>query len=625
MDLDKLKSEIIKYQKDFEDEFNESKKDFNEFLRLYPFKENPEKIDSLTKDDIFKKGHSSFLYYIEFKLKDFGRIRLGSAKYAYNARNQIDDLKILLKIAVEDSLPISKKLDAPWDKIPYWKGDRQIAKKIIYCYNPNKVMPIYNTAHLEHFAYLFNENYDSQANKYKKHYDDLTLGEKFEYLNEIILEFKKENIPLEIDNVAFMHFLYKFYPPGSSIQIESFLKYVFKYYNGLKEQKKPVANSKASKVFRNFADDLKNYSEHILEKPKNVLSSKAIYHTGGTWVNSPYVWLDDLELRNNKFNAPPFFVRYSFESERRTVHLMLKVNWSYAKHYLEDIKGKFDEEDRNNYFKSKSEELRKKLIRAGKLPEDSYNYSNPSIIYSKSYEKNNLPSEEELKSDLIKILNLYGDLVELDSSETLSQFLEIILKNYNKKREEKVSDEEKASIRDFLATKLPEKLSEITQSKYKTFSSAWDKWQYCPYVALMNEEITIKHTEGYFVNYMFREDMSGVYLALRQGINDIHQSNYKEKLIAKSEGYRQTQSDNEISKFSEEIDLKSAEGAYSEFYEAGNIYAKFYPADNLPSEEEMIIDLEKMLEIYDYLSEIITIEYPSFNEYLKDKNFLYTP
>ncbi|MDZ4172055.1 MAG: hypothetical protein U1C19_07790, partial [Methanobacteriaceae archaeon] len=207
MDLDKLKSEIIKYQKDFEDEFNESKKDFNEFLRLYPFKENPEKIDSLTKDDIFKKGHSSFLYYIEFKLKDFGRIRLGSAKYAYNARNQIDDLKILLKIAVEDSLPISKKLDAPWDKIPYWKGDRQIAKKIIYCYNPNKVMPIYNTAHLEHFASLFNENYDSQANKYKKHYDDLTLGEKFEYLNEIILEFKKENIPLEIDNVAFMHFL----------------------------------------------------------------------------------------------------------------------------------------------------------------------------------------------------------------------------------------------------------------------------------------------------------------------------------------------------------------------------------------------------------------------------------
>lgn len=78
MDLKKLKSQYKDFKKEFESDYVDSRKDFQDFINLYPFKENPDQIDSLTPDDIFNPGNVSFLYYIEFKLKDFGMIRVGS-------------------------------------------------------------------------------------------------------------------------------------------------------------------------------------------------------------------------------------------------------------------------------------------------------------------------------------------------------------------------------------------------------------------------------------------------------------------------------------------------------------------------------------------------------------------
>ena len=42
-------------------------------------------------------------------------------------------------------------------------------------------------------------------------------------------------------------------------------------------------------------------------------------------------------------------------------------------------------------------------------------------------------------------------------------------------------------------------------------------------------------------------------------------------------------------------------------------------------EEELTLILKEMLKIYDDLSELISIEYNSFNDYLNHKNFVYTP
>lgn len=40
-------------------------------------------------------------------------------------------------------------------------------------------------------------------------------------------------------------------------------------------------------------------------------------------------------------------------------------------------------------------------------------------------------------------------------------------------------------------------------------------------MAVFNKEITESAQRGYFIVYLFREDMEGVYLSLNQGMNEI--------------------------------------------------------------------------------------------------------
>jgi len=212
MDITELNSKAENFKKEFEEDFKDSRGYYEEFLSLYPYKEHPETIDSITPETIYNPGKKPyFLYCIEFGLKDFGLLRCGSARYAENARENLDLFKKLLKFVVDDSFSIAEKVDAPWEDIKFFGKDKNIAKKIIFCYNSTKILPIYKTKHLEYFASLINDDFNS--NKFNKSYEDLSLGQKFEYLNGILLKFKEEQIKVEMDTVCFMHFLYKFLPP----------------------------------------------------------------------------------------------------------------------------------------------------------------------------------------------------------------------------------------------------------------------------------------------------------------------------------------------------------------------------------------------------------------------------
>ncbi len=213
MEINELNSKAENFKKEFEEDFGDSRSYYEDFINLYPFKDHPEKIDLLFPEDIYNPGKKPyFIYYIEFKLKDFGAIKVGTAQYAINAKKQIGTFKKLLKIVVDDSIRIADKVDAQWEDIKYFGGDKIVAKKIIYCYNPQKVLPIYKTEHLEHFAEKMDEYYQKKLNKFNKPYDELSTGQKFEYLNEIILKFKEEKIEIEMDNFCFTHLLYKFFP-----------------------------------------------------------------------------------------------------------------------------------------------------------------------------------------------------------------------------------------------------------------------------------------------------------------------------------------------------------------------------------------------------------------------------
>lgn len=201
------------------DKSGELRKNIDECLKLlrhfrqkYPFKSNPDSIDKLTTDDLVQKRNDSFFKWLEFTLRPLGRIALGSGK---EACNQLGEFKDLLRIAVDEEKTLFEKVDAPWEKIKRMGGDKHVAKKIISCYD-DAILPIFRTDDLEHFFNLFVRKPNFPSN-----YDSMTLGEKYQYLTQALINVKKSTPETrEWSNPYFMRFLYAMYPPARCIFID---------------------------------------------------------------------------------------------------------------------------------------------------------------------------------------------------------------------------------------------------------------------------------------------------------------------------------------------------------------------------------------------------------------------
>lgn len=188
----------------------------DEFLKLYPFRKNSSAIDGLTAEQVYNPRGSKdyFFNWIEHKLKPLGHLSIGSAQVWENARKNVDTLKQLLKIIVDDSVSIADKIDAHWEDIKGFGGDRHIAKKILFCYYWREILPIYKTEDLEELTEMFILEYREKSyEKYGKDYDLLSLGEKFELLNGLLLSFKNHCAEFKNwDNGLFVRFLYVSFP-----------------------------------------------------------------------------------------------------------------------------------------------------------------------------------------------------------------------------------------------------------------------------------------------------------------------------------------------------------------------------------------------------------------------------
>lgn len=191
-----------------------------QFRKKFPFKEDPSSIDQLSPALLFKeRTQDSFFYWLQYKLKESGHIFVGTKAPYETALTKIDRFKQLLKIAVDDTKPIHEKIDAAWQDISFFGGDKHIAKKIVYCYNSEKVTPIFKTEELEHFCEQIgieeNRIKDESFEKFGKDYDVLSVGEKWEVLNTLLLNFKAK-IPemRNWDNLYFTRFLYHYFKKG---------------------------------------------------------------------------------------------------------------------------------------------------------------------------------------------------------------------------------------------------------------------------------------------------------------------------------------------------------------------------------------------------------------------------
>ena len=185
------------------------------FRKKFPFVENLRSIECLDPDRLFRLSPDEvgeFFQFLENYFKPLGYLTFVSSNVYRNARLQIGDFKNLLRTVVDSRKALAQKVDAPWEKIGGLGQDKQLAKKIIYCFNyeSRTVLPILSNQHLRHFASRVIDASSAQARYY-------SLGQEYEHYTAELLK-AKNCLPTTQgwDNLYFARFLYHTYPPPDS-------------------------------------------------------------------------------------------------------------------------------------------------------------------------------------------------------------------------------------------------------------------------------------------------------------------------------------------------------------------------------------------------------------------------
>lgn len=160
-------------------------------------------------------------------------------------------------------------------------------------------------------------------------------------------------------------------------------------------------------------------------------------------------------------------------------------------------------------------------------------------------------------------------------------------------------------VAEFIRKEIPEYISEIIGKNDRYLvegSPGKGNWAYVPWVAVIDRFITETVQDGYYVVYLVKEDFSGIYLSLNQGVTTVQNqygSGAKDALRVRASDYLARLGDLVNEYIKGLIDLavtpKSKLGA---LYEVGSICSVFYSAGNIPNDEILKKDLLKILDIY---------------------------
>lgn len=188
------------------------------------------------------------------------------------------------------------------------------------------------------------------------------------------------------------------------------------------------------------------------------------------------------------------------------------------------------------------------------------------------------------------------------------------------------------------------KLPFIDGEKYIVSASVgMGNWAFVPWIAIMNKSVTATTQKGYYIVYLFSENMEMVYLTIGVGVTETP----KDEMAKINEEIRElVPASNKIKK---DGNIELGESKKAKDYALSTAVYIPYTVDNMPEEEELAADLKEMIEIYEnYISikqrteyepseapkQTVTekkeeyISYPSLvghiHDYILSKGFYYT-
>ncbi|PGB56186.1 MrcB family domain-containing protein [Bacillus toyonensis] len=196
-----------------------------------------------------------------------------------------------------------------------------------------------------------------------------------------------------------------------------------------------------------------------------------------------------------------------------------------------------------------------------------------------------IPVEQYVKDDGEKGGSMNSNLRE--------KFLTVMNEYLQARTERFAGHKMGAVVRHEMTTEIT-RLPFINHNKYVvTGSVGQGNWAAVPWLAIMHKDITTSTQRGYYIVYLFSEDMQRLYLTIGQGVTETT----KEEMQKTKEEIREQIHMSKKVKKDDEIFL----GTSSKAKGYANSTAAYiaYDANKMPSETELVEDLEEMLRYYE--------------------------
>ncbi|TFE01487.1 DUF3578 domain-containing protein [Jeotgalibacillus salarius] len=147
-------------------------------------------------------------------------------------------------------------------------------------------------------------------------------------------------------------------------------------------------------------------------------------------------------------------------------------------------------------------------------------------------------------------------------------------------------------------TRELKKLPFLSDQYVVTGSVGQGNWAGVPWIALMNNQITTSTQRGYYIVYLFSEDMQELYLTLAQGVTE---TSREEMLRIKNSIRSELDID---ARFHKDDDIYLGPSHRARGYAASTALYVKYRLENFPSEDQIVEDLEKIVGYYeDFISQ----------------------
>ncbi|MFC4891997.1 MrcB family domain-containing protein [Pseudofrancisella aestuarii] len=185
---------------------------------------------------------------------------------------------------------------------------------------------------------------------------------------------------------------------------------------------------------------------------------------------------------------------------------------------------------------------------------------------------------------------------------SLNAALKILLEEYPKERSH---DFKGNALADFIRNEIPVQVAESMEleARYQVEGSPGKgNWAAVPWVAVLDKFITDTVQDGYYVVYLVKEDFSGLYLSLNQGVTTVKKqygSAAKDALEIRAKDFLARLGDVQGNYRKGRIDLACSQTSQlAKLYEFGSIVSLYYDAKSLPDDRQLKNDLVGMLHLY---------------------------